>query len=162
MRAVLQSDWRGRNDQNIQSNLHRLERQTKDSLHLCEQPRRSEEVSEDYTRVGEVRGSGRGMINMKVLDYRIVSDTNQVTVSKVRRDDKNEISMTIDKDGIEREATAGVGFYPNLDRALRGIQKHYTLSEGTEIQTIKDYRKALEEVQEAFRIELGVNGNENN
>lgn len=99
---------------------------------------------------------------MKVLDYRIVSDTNQVTVSKVRRDDKNEISMTIDKDGIEREATAGVGFYPNLDRALRGIQKHYTLSEGTEIQTIKDYRKALEEVQEAFRIELGVNGNENN
>ena len=53
-----------------------------------------------------------------------------------------------------KEFDSIIGYYPNLDMALRGIQKHYTLSEGTDIETIKDYRKALSEVQMALRIEL--------
>lgn len=92
------------------------------------------------------------MLNMKVLDYRIGSNSNQVTVSKVRRDEKGTVIQNAE--GVE--VTADVGYYPSLDIALRGIQKHYTLSEGTDIQTIKDYAKALSEVQEAFRIELGL------
>lgn len=90
------------------------------------------------------------MLNMKVLDYRISSNSNQVTVSKVKRDEKGTVIQNTEGG----EATTDVGYYPSLEVALRGVQKHYTLSEGTDIQTIKDYRKALSEVQMAFRIEL--------
>ena len=84
------------------------------------------------------------MLNMKVLDYQITSKDSQVTVTRTRLNDEN------------KEIVQTVGFYPNLDMALRGIQSNYTLSEGTDIQTIQDYRKALNEVSEAFRIELGL------
>lgn len=83
------------------------------------------------------------MLNMKVLDYRITSNENQITVTR---------SYTSEK--TNEEAFATVGFYPTLPMALRGIQTHYTLAGGKEIQTIKDYREALQEVAEAFRIEL--------
>lgn len=93
------------------------------------------------------------MLNMRVLDYRISSNSNQVTVSKVRRDEKGNIIQNAEGG----EARADIGYYPSLEVALRGIQKHYTLSEGADIQTIKDYRKALSDVQMAFRNELELN-----
>lgn len=96
------------------------------------------------------------MLNMKVMDYRITSDTNQVTVSKVRRGENGKIIMTKDKDGNEIEAVSTVGWYASLEMALKGIQKHHTLGGDTEIQTIKDYRKALSDVQKAFANELEV------
>jgi hypothetical protein len=96
------------------------------------------------------------MLNMKVLDYRITSDANQVTVNKVSRDENERISMTKDKDENVVEATSTVGWYPDLETAIKGIRKHYTLSSGTDIRTIADYRKALQEVEEAFENELEV------
>lgn len=93
------------------------------------------------------------MLNMKVLDYRISSNSNQVTVSKVRRDEMGNVIQNAE--GVE--VTTDVGYYLSLEVALRGVQKHYTLSEGADIQTIKDYRKALSDVQMAFRIELELN-----
>lgn len=96
------------------------------------------------------------MLNMKVLDYRISSNENQVMVNKIKRGESGEIAYITDKDGNTSESVSLVGFYANLDMALKGIQRHYTMAEGTEIQTITDYRKALQEVQDAFEIELGL------
>lgn len=83
------------------------------------------------------------MLNMRVLDYQITSDENSVAVNKAKISEKNG-----------KEVFSLVGYYPTLEIALRGIQKHYTLGEGTDIKTISDYRSALATVEEAFRIEL--------
>lgn len=83
------------------------------------------------------------MLNMRVLDYQITSDENSVSVNKARISKKNG-----------KEVFSLVGHYPTLEMALRGVQKHYTLGEGTEIQTIREYRKALAKIHEAFQIEL--------
>lgn len=85
------------------------------------------------------------MLNMKVLGYRITSNENSVGVYR---------EYTSEKTGDL--VSALVGHYPTLDMALRGVQKHYTLAEGTEIRTIEDYRKALAEVQEAFEVEINL------
>ena len=45
------------------------------------------------------------MLNMQVLDYRITSDSNQVIVTKVRRNDAGEISMITNKAKAEAVAT---------------------------------------------------------
>lgn len=90
------------------------------------------------------------MLNMRVLDYQITSDENSVSVSKARISEKNG-----------NEVSTLVGHYPTLEMAMRGVQKHYTLGSGTEIKTIEDYRTALTEVQEAFKIELKLEENKN-
>ncbi|MGM0163855.1 hypothetical protein [Enterococcus sp. DIV1059_2] len=90
------------------------------------------------------------MLNMRVLDYQISSDENSVSVSKARISEKNG-----------NEVSTLVGHYPTLEMAMRGVQKHYTLGAGTEIKTIEDYRTALTEVQEAFKIELKLEENKN-
>lgn len=84
------------------------------------------------------------MLNMRVLDYQITSDENSVSVNKARISEKNG-----------KEVFSLVGHYQTLEMALRGVQKHYTLGEGTDIRTIEDYRKALAKVQKAF--EVGIN-----
>lgn len=83
------------------------------------------------------------MLNMRVLDYQITSDENSVSVNKARISEKNG-----------KEVFSLVGHYPTLEMALRGVQKHYTLGEGIEIQTIREYQKALATIHEAFQIEL--------
>lgn len=97
------------------------------------------------------------MLNMKVLDYRITSDANQVTVNKVRRNDQEVILMVTDRDGTQRESQGLVGHYGNLMKALVAIQRDYVLSEGTDIQTVKDYKKALETITSTLenKLELG-------
>lgn len=47
------------------------------------------------------------MINMKVKDYIIKSDDNNVTVEKIRRDEKGQAK----KDSKGLEATSLVGYY---------------------------------------------------
>lgn len=86
------------------------------------------------------------MINMKVLDYRITSDSNQVIVNKVRRNEEGDITILIDKDGEKKESQSIVGYYSNLSKALVAIQRDYVLSSGNEIQTIKDYKKELQTI----------------
>lgn len=98
------------------------------------------------------------MLNMKVLDYRITSDSNGVTVAKVRRDKENEIVLN-DKG---QELTFNARYYSNLEMALKGIQKDYTMGEGTDIQTITDYRKAFADIHKAFETELELIENATN
>ncbi len=89
------------------------------------------------------------MLNMRVLDYRITSDANQVIVNRVRRNETGEISMIADKSGNMVESQSVVGYYGNLSKALVGIQRHYVLSDGVEINTINDYKRELETVSRA-------------
>lgn len=96
------------------------------------------------------------MLNMQVLDYRITSDSNQVIVTKVRRNDAGEISMVTDKAGNLVESQSTVGYYGNLSKALVGIQRHYVLSDGVEINTIDDYRQAVETVSRAAEDNLNA------
>ena len=96
------------------------------------------------------------MINMKVLDYRITSDSQQVIVNKVRRNEQGEISVVTDKEGNTSESTSLVGYFGNLSRALVGIQRDYVLSSGTQIETIKDYRKSLETITKAVENEMDL------
>ena len=86
------------------------------------------------------------MINMKVLDYRITSDSNQVIVNKARRNEEGDITILIDKEGEKKESQSIVGYYSNLSKALVAIQRDYVLSSGSEIQTIKDYKKELQTI----------------
>lgn len=60
------------------------------------------------------------MLNMKVLDYRITSDADNVTVRRVVRNEKDEI--TYDKKGNENVSL--VGYQTNLTKALHMIQRH--------------------------------------
>lgn len=86
------------------------------------------------------------MINMKVLDYRITSDSNQVIVNKVRRNEDGDITILTDKEGEKKESQSIVGYYSNISKALVAIQRDYVLSSGSEIQTIKDYKKELQTI----------------
>lgn len=97
------------------------------------------------------------MLSMKVLDYRITSDSNQVIVNKVRRNDQGAILMITDKDGIQRESQRLVGYYGNLSKALVAIERDYVLSEGTDIQTVNEYKKELETITSTLenKLELG-------
>lgn len=97
------------------------------------------------------------MLNMNILDYRITSDSNQVIVNKVRRNDQGAILMVIDKDGIQRESQRLVGYYGNLSKALVAIERDYVLSEGTDIQTVNEYKKELETITSTLenKLELG-------
>lgn len=91
------------------------------------------------------------MLDMRVEDYRISSDGNQVIVEKARRTDSGEISILTDKKTGEKfESRSIVGYYRNLSKALVGIQADYLLSEGTVIKTIQDYRKAIDDITKAF------------
>lgn len=97
------------------------------------------------------------MLDMRVEDYRISSDGNQVIVEKARRTDSGEISMLTDKKTGEKfESRSIVGYYQNLSKALVGIQSDYLLSDGTVIKTIKDYKKAIDDITKAFEESIGL------
>lgn len=92
------------------------------------------------------------MLDMRVEDYRISSDGNQVIVEKARRADSGEISMLTDKKTGEKfESRSLVGYYQNLSKALVGIQRDWVLSNnGHSIKTIQDYKKAIDDITKAF------------
>ncbi len=91
------------------------------------------------------------MLNMKVLDYRITSDADNVTVRRVVRNEKGEI--TYDKKGNENVSL--VGYQTNLTKALHMIQRHWVLGgNGKEITTIREYQEAIEEITEIAKREL--------
>lgn len=97
------------------------------------------------------------MLDMRVEDYRISSDGNQVIVEKARRTDSGDISILTDKKTGEKfESRSIVGYYRNLSKALVGIQSDYLLSEGTVIKTIQDYRKAIDDITNAFEESIGL------
>lgn len=98
------------------------------------------------------------MLDMRVEDYRISSDSNQVIVEKARRTGSGEISMLTDsKTGEEFESRSIVGYYQNLSKAIRGIQLDYVLSGKVVIKTIQEYKKAIDDITKAFEesIDLG-------
>lgn len=86
------------------------------------------------------------MINMKIKDYLIKSDENNVTVEKMLRDENMEVKVNKNNE----PSTTLVGYFPSLEHALKGIQKNYVYGKGTDVQTIKDYREALNEITNEF------------
>lgn len=103
------------------------------------------------------------MINMKVGDYRLTSDPNQVIVSRVRKDEKGDIIMVNPKKGKTMltdqwvEATTLVGYYSNLSKAFIGVQRDYVLSgSGVDIQTIQDYQQAIQDITELFEEQVNL------
>lgn len=90
------------------------------------------------------------MLNMKVKDYIIKSDDNNVTVEKIRRDEKGQAK----KDSKGLEATSLVGYYRDLEKALKGIQKNYVYGSETEITDIEEYKNKLEEITNEFNVSL--------
>ena len=96
------------------------------------------------------------MLNMKVLDYRITSDSSQVIINKARRNQDGEISTLIDKKGNKKESQSLVGYYGNLSKALVAIQRDYVLSEGVMVETIKDYKETLETITTTLENELDL------
>ncbi len=96
------------------------------------------------------------MLNMKILDYRITSDSNQVIVSRARRNEQGEISMLEEKDGTKKESLAVIGYYGNLSKALVAIQRDYVLSNGTEIRSIKAYKETLETITSTLENKMNL------
>ncbi|MGG5359373.1 hypothetical protein [Enterococcus sp. DIV0240a] len=96
------------------------------------------------------------MLNMKILDYRITSDSNQVIVSRARRNDQGEITMLEEKDGTKKESLAVIGYYGNLSKALVAIQRDYVLSNGTEIRSIKTYKETLETITNTLENKMNL------
>lgn len=93
------------------------------------------------------------MLNMKLVDYRITSDPNNVIVNKVVRNAEGEI--TYDNKGKERVSL--VGYQSNLTKALHMIQRHWVLGgNDEEITTIKEYKNAIEEITELAKQELDL------
>lgn len=92
------------------------------------------------------------MLDIRVEDYRISSDGNQVIVERARRADSGEISVLTDKKTGEKfESRSLVGYYQNLSKALVGIQRDWVLSNnGHSIKTIQDYNKAIDNITKAF------------
>ena len=87
---------------------------------------------------------------MRVGDYIIKSDDNNVTVTKAVRDESGEVKT--DKSGSE--VTTLVGYYRDLERALSGIQKHYVYASDEEIRTIDEYKQKLNEITEQFKQQI--------
>lgn len=94
------------------------------------------------------------MLEMSVLDYRITSDSLQIIVNKARRNEQGELTILKDKEGAEKESLALVGYYGNMSKALTAIERDYVLSGDILIQTIKEYKEALESIHSKLKSEL--------
>lgn len=101
------------------------------------------------------------MLDMKIEDYRITSDSRQITLSKVRRDEEGNIRCIENSDGQKEESRVDIGYYQTLSMCLRAIQRDYTQSEGTLIKSIIEYKKALERITRHFENECEIEGVKN-
>ena len=68
------------------------------------------------------------MLDMKIEDYRITSDSKQITLSKVRRDEEGNIRYIENSEGQKEESRVDIGYYQTLSMCLRAIQRDYTQS----------------------------------
>lgn len=101
------------------------------------------------------------MLDMKIGDYRITSDSRQITLSKVRRDEEGNIRYIENSEGQKEESRVDIGYYQTLSMCLRAIQRDYTQSEGTVIKSIIEYKKALERITRHFENECEIEGVKN-
>lgn len=101
------------------------------------------------------------MLDMKIEDYRIISDSRQITLSKVRRDEEGNIRYIENSEGQNEESRVDIGYYQTLSMCLRAIQRDYTQSEGTVIKSIIEYKKALERITRHFENECEIEGVKN-
>ncbi|MBM1152363.1 hypothetical protein JQC73_05350 [Enterococcus durans] len=101
------------------------------------------------------------MLDMKIEDYRITSDSRQITLSKVRRDEEGNIRYIENSEGQKEESRVDIGYYQTLSMSLRAIQRDYTQSEGTVIKSIIEYKKALERITRHFENECEIEGEKN-
>ena len=101
------------------------------------------------------------MLDMKIEDYRITSDSRQITLSKVRRDEEGNIRYIENSEGQKEESRVDIGYYQTLSMCLRAIQRDYTQSEGTVIKSIIAYKKALERITRHFENECEIEGVKN-
>ncbi|MGG5325278.1 hypothetical protein IGJ83_002888 [Enterococcus pernyi] len=99
------------------------------------------------------------MLAMKIENYRITetSDCKNIVLSRVILDEKGNIQYTENEKGEKIESTSFIGYYQTLTMCLRAIQRDYVLREGTDIQTVKEYKKALETITSTLenKLELG-------
>jgi len=94
---------------------------------------------------------------MKVLDYRITSDSRQVILSKARRNEEGELYELKNPKGELEEARTVLGYYSNLSKALIGLQRDYVLHGDKPINDIKTYKEELETITKACddRLNMG-------
>ena len=81
------------------------------------------------------------MLDMRIEDYRITSDSRNIVLSKVRRDEEGNIRYTETKD---------IGYFQTVSSCLKAIQRDYVLSEERTIKSIIEYKKALENITRQF------------
>lgn len=91
------------------------------------------------------------MINMKVDNYIIKSDDNNISVFKQQLNEQGVAKL--DKNG-EKELVVLVGYYRDLRGALKGIKRNYILGKGTNIQTIQDYEREVNAITDKFENQL--------
>lgn len=94
------------------------------------------------------------MLDMKIFDYRITSDSRQVILSKAKRDEKGNLYGVKSPKGEYEEARTVLGYYSNLSKALVGLQRDYVLNGTEPIKDIKEYKEALETVTNEFEERL--------
>ncbi len=98
------------------------------------------------------------MLDMKIEDYRITSDSRQITLSKVRRDEEGNIRYIENSEGQKEESRSDIGYYQTLPMCLRALKRDYTQSEGTVIKSIIEYKNALERITRHFQNECEIEG----
>lgn len=86
------------------------------------------------------------MLDMRIEDYRITSDSRNIVLSKVRRDEEGNIRYTEAKE----ESRSDIGYFQTVSSCLKAIQRDYVLREGHVIKSIIEYKKALENITRQF------------
>ena len=87
------------------------------------------------------------MLDMKIEDYRITSDSRNIVLSKVRRDEEGNIRYTETKE----ESRADIGYFQTVSSCLKAIQRDYVISEERTIKkSIIEYKKALGNITRQF------------
>lgn len=92
---------------------------------------------------------------MKVDDYRITSDDNNITVTKVLRDDVGNIKVRQTPKGDFIENSKLIGYYQTLEKALQGVIKHHVFAGDKVIRTMVEYLKECQSMSEKCKKQLG-------
>ena len=70
------------------------------------------------------------MLDMRIEDYRITSDSRNIVLSKVRQ--RRNIRYTETKE----ESRADIGYFQTVSSCLKAIQRDYVLSEERTIKVL--------------------------
>ena len=82
------------------------------------------------------------MLDMKIFDYRITSDSRQVILSKALRNEDGELYERKTPKGKMEEARSVIGYYSNVSKALIGLQRDYVLHGDKLLTTSKHIKKS--------------------